>query len=173
MKHLEEHQIQGNRNDQDVLMYYTTTGTSLARFMFHPKFWIWFILPYWNPTRIMWNIILGWMMWNWMVSALALGTTLVLYDGSPLHPHPAAMWDLVDACGITVFGTSAKWIAVQEDRGLKPRISHNLKTLKVRTFIHHPQKISYKISLSLCTKQFLTSYICFSGNFKHRISSQA
>ena len=80
-------------------------------------------------------------MWNWMVSALALGTTLVLYDGSPLHPHPAAMWDLVDACGITVFGTSAKWIAVQEDRGLKPRISHNLKTLKVRIFVHHPQKI--------------------------------
>ena len=75
--------------------------------------------------------LLGWMMWNWMVSALALGTTLVLYDGSPLHPHPAAMWDLVDACKITVFGTSAKWIAVQEDRGLKPRISHNLTTLKV------------------------------------------
>merc|ERR1719189_2509934 len=97
IKHLEEHQIQGNRDETDVLMYYTTTG---------------------------------WMMWNWMVSALALGTTLVLYDGSPLHPHPASMWDLVDECGITVFGTSAKWIAVQEDRGLKPRISHNLKTLK-------------------------------------------
>ena len=45
MKHLEEHQIQGNRNDQDVLMYYTTTGTSFARFMFHPKFWI-YILVY-------------------------------------------------------------------------------------------------------------------------------
>ena len=55
----------------------------------------------------------GWMMWNWLVSALALGTTLVLYDGSPLHPHPSVMWDLVDQCGITVFGTSAKWIAVQ------------------------------------------------------------
>ena len=38
MKHLEEHQIQGNRNDQDVLMYYTTTGTNFARSMFHPKF---------------------------------------------------------------------------------------------------------------------------------------
>jgi acyl-coenzyme A synthetase/AMP-(fatty) acid ligase len=37
----------------------------------------------------------GWMMWNWMVTALALGTTLVLYDGSPLHPHPGALWDLV------------------------------------------------------------------------------
>ena len=66
-----------------------------------------------------------------MVSALALGTTLVLYDGSPLHPHPEVMWDLVDSCGITVFGTSAKWIAVQEDRGLKPRVSHKLSTLKV------------------------------------------
>jgi len=97
LKHLEEHQIQGNRSDRDVLMYYTTTG---------------------------------WMMWNWMVSALALGTTLVLYDGSPMLPHPSAMWDLVDQCGITVFGTSAKWIAVQEDRGVKPRVSHKLTTLK-------------------------------------------
>ena len=72
----------------------------------------------------------GWMMWNWEVSVLATGCSLVLYDGSPLHPHNAVMWDLVDKCGITVFGTSAKWIAVQEDRGLKPRLSHKLTTLK-------------------------------------------
>ena len=73
----------------------------------------------------------GWMMWNWMVSALALGTTLVLYDGSPLLPHPGVLWDLVDELGITVFGTSAKWIAVQEDRGLRPRTTHRLTSLKV------------------------------------------
>merc|ERR1712038_230950 len=72
----------------------------------------------------------GWMMWNWEVTALATGCSLVLYDGSPLHPHTAVMWDLVDRCGITVFGTSAKWIAVQEERGLKPRSSHNLSTLR-------------------------------------------
>ena len=97
-----------------------------------------------------------------MVSALALGTTLVLYDGSPLHPHPAAMWDLVDACGITVFGTSAKWIAVQEDRGLKPRISHNLKTLKVRTFIHHPQKKSAIKNIKfMCKTIFNVVYLFF------------
>merc|ERR1719402_1605989 len=71
----------------------------------------------------------GWMMWNWEVTALATGCSLVLYDGSPLHPHTAVMWDLVDRCGITVFGTSAKWIAVQEERGLKPRSSHNLSSL--------------------------------------------
>ena len=58
------------------------------------------------------------------------GCSLVLYDGSPLHPHTAVLWDLVDKCRITVFGTSAKWIAVQEDRGLKPRTSHSLATLK-------------------------------------------
>ena len=70
------------------------------------------------------------MMWNWLVSALSLGTTLVLYDGSPLHPHPSVMWDLVDECGITVFGTSAKWIAVQEDKGIRPLRTHNLSTLR-------------------------------------------
>ncbi len=73
----------------------------------------------------------GWMMWNWLVSAMAIGTALVLYDGSPLHPHNGAMWDLVDKCKITAFGTSAKWIAVQEERGVKPRETHKLDSLKV------------------------------------------
>ena len=55
----------------------------------------------------------GWMMWNWEVTALYTGCSLVLYDGSPLHPHNAVMWDLVDKCGVTIFGTSAKWIGEQ------------------------------------------------------------
>ena len=40
----------------------------------------------------------GWMMWNWLVSGLALGATLVLYDGSPFHPEPTRLIDLIDAC---------------------------------------------------------------------------
>ena len=72
----------------------------------------------------------GWMMWNWQVSALSTGCSIVLYDGSPLHPHQAVLWDLVDKCGITIFGTSAKWIAVQEEGGLRPRLTHSLSTLK-------------------------------------------
>ena len=52
-------------------------------------------LPFLPDTKIKYVFISGWMMWNWMVTALALGTTLVLYDGSPLHPHPGALWDLV------------------------------------------------------------------------------
>ena len=64
------------------------------------------------------------------VNLLLTGTSLVLYDGSPLHPQVDSMWDLVDECGITIFGTSAKWIAVQEDRKVKPRSTHKLTTLK-------------------------------------------
>lgn len=73
----------------------------------------------------------GWMMWNWLVSGLAVGAAIVLYDGSPLIPHANHLWDLVDELGITLFGTSAKWLAVMEDRGLKPGKTHKLKTLKM------------------------------------------
>ena len=72
----------------------------------------------------------GWMMWNWLVSSLAVGATIVLYDGSPFHPDGNVLWDLVDECGIEVFGTSAKWIAAVEKAGIRPRESHKLLTLK-------------------------------------------
>lgn len=71
----------------------------------------------------------GWMMWNWMVSALATGAALVLYDGSPLVPTPTVLWDLVDRLGITILGTGAKWLSVLEERGLKPADTHSLQTL--------------------------------------------
>ncbi|WGL63390.1 acetoacetate--CoA ligase [Pseudomonas sp. CW003PS] len=72
----------------------------------------------------------GWMMWNWQVAGLALGATLVLYDGSPMHPVPARLIDLIDAENISVFGTSAKFIAALEKAGVKPRESHKLHNLK-------------------------------------------
>ncbi|OJT03733.1 Acetoacetyl-CoA synthetase [Trametes pubescens] len=59
--------------------------------------------------RLDFNWPLGWMMWNFLVSGLSIGCTLVLYDGSPLH-DPAYLWRLVDELGITIFGTSAKYI---------------------------------------------------------------
>ncbi|XP_069038117.1 acetoacetyl-CoA synthetase [Lepisosteus oculatus] len=71
----------------------------------------------------------GWMMWNWLVSSLAVGASVVLYDGSPLVPSPNVLWDLVDRLGITVFGTGAKWLSVLEERNLKPAETHNLQTL--------------------------------------------
>ncbi|MCZ3389739.1 MAG: acetoacetate--CoA ligase [Actinomycetia bacterium] len=72
----------------------------------------------------------GWMMWNWLVSALACGASLVLYDGSPFHPVPDRLWDLVDELGITFFGTSAKYIDASRKAGVCPRDSHRLDTLR-------------------------------------------
>ena len=62
----------------------------------------------------------GWMMWNWLVSALASEATLLLYDGSPFHPDGRVLFDFADAAGMTLFGTSAKFIAAVEKAGLTP-----------------------------------------------------
>jgi hypothetical protein len=160
LKHLEEHVVQGNRDNTDVLLYYTTTGqirpdytelytscimslqkevrtsrwlkpsSKIERNHIHclltlhtynppiPTYIdpfclnsILFSLLYSTVLRVEPQVLFaGWMMWNWEVTALSAGCSLVLYDGSPLHPHNAVMWDLVDACAVTVFGTSAKWI---------------------------------------------------------------
>ncbi len=72
----------------------------------------------------------GWMMWNWLVSGLAGGATLVLYDGSPFYPKPEALIDMIDEENISIFGCSAKYIAALEKAGVKPRRSHQLSQLK-------------------------------------------
>jgi acetoacetyl-CoA synthetase len=83
-----------------------------------------------REDKIFYYTTCGWMMWNWLVSSLAAGATVVLYDGSPFHPDGNVLWDLIDEVGISVFGTSAKWIAAVEKAGLKPRETHKLLTLK-------------------------------------------
>jgi len=83
-----------------------------------------------REDKIFYYTTCGWMMWNWLVSSLAVGATLVLYDGSPSHPDGNALWNLADEVGITVFGTSAKWIAATEKAGVKPRETHKLLGLK-------------------------------------------
>ena len=82
-----------------------------------------------RSDRICYFTTCGWMMWNWLVSSLAVGATLVLYEGSPFHPSASAMFDLIDELGVTVYGTGAKAIAAWEKAGLKPRESHELNTL--------------------------------------------
>ena len=72
--------------------------------------------------RVFYFTTCGWMMWNWLVSALASEATLVLYDGSPFHPDGNVLFDLADAAGMTLFGTSAKFIdAVAEGRAVAAR----------------------------------------------------
>ena len=71
----------------------------------------------------------GWMMWNWLVSALAVEATVILYDGSPFYPDGKRMFDVADETGMTVFGTSAKFIDAAAKAGVKPRDSHKLTAL--------------------------------------------
>ncbi|HMB61213.1 MAG TPA: acetoacetate--CoA ligase, partial [Xanthomonadales bacterium] len=82
-----------------------------------------------RSDRICYFTTCGWMMWNWLVSSLATGSTVVLFDGSPFYPGPAAMFDLVDEQEITILGTGAKSISAWEKSGIKPRESHKLNSL--------------------------------------------
>lgn len=83
-----------------------------------------------KDERIFYFTTCGWMMWNWLVSSLAVEATVVLYDGSPFYPDGNVLWDLADECDVSVFGTSAKWIAACDKAGIKPAQTHQLKSLK-------------------------------------------
>jgi acetoacetyl-CoA synthetase len=71
----------------------------------------------------------GWMMWNWLISGLAAGATVVLFDGAPLA-SPDILWRMAAEERITIFGTSAKYLALAEKEGLAPGRSHDLSSLR-------------------------------------------
>ena len=72
----------------------------------------------------------GWMMWNWLVSGLASGATLLLYDGSPFKPDAGALWRLVDEEGVSIFGAGAKYFAAVEKSSFRPRETCSLQSLR-------------------------------------------
>ena len=72
----------------------------------------------------------GWMMWNWLTCGLGVGATLVLFDGNPFHPHPGALWEMAQDEKITVFGTSAGYIAALMNAGVKPAKTYDLTPLR-------------------------------------------
>ena len=72
----------------------------------------------------------GWMMWNWLTASLATGATLVLYDGNPFHPAPDALWRMAQEEKVSIFGTSAGYIAALKKAGVKPGKQFDLKALK-------------------------------------------
>ena len=72
----------------------------------------------------------GWMMWNWLVSSLAVGATLVLFDGNPFHPDPGTLWKMAQDQQITIFGTSAGYIAALQNAGVKPDKTYDLSPLR-------------------------------------------
>ena len=80
--------------------------------------------------RLMYFTTCGWMMWNWLASALASGATLLLYDGSPLHPDAHALFDFAETTRMTHFGTSTKYIDAIRKAGLRPGRTHDLGPLR-------------------------------------------
>ena len=80
--------------------------------------------------RIFYFTTCGWMMWNWLVSGLTSGATLLLYDGSPFHPHPGILFDYAQDERMTLFGTSAKYIDAVRKAGLEPCRTHRLEAMR-------------------------------------------
>ncbi len=88
--------------------------------------------------RLFYFTTCGWMMWNWLVSALASEATILLYDGAPFHPDGNALFDFAAAERCTLFGTSAKYIDALGNAGLDPGSSHDLSALRTLTSTGSP-----------------------------------
>ena len=72
----------------------------------------------------------GWMMWNWLTCSLAVGASLVLFDGNPFHPHPGALWEMAQDEKISIFGTSAGYLSALQNAGVTPGTTYDLSPLK-------------------------------------------
>ena len=83
-----------------------------------------------RTDRIMYITSCSWMMWNWLLSSLAVGATVVLYDGNPNYPHPGAMWKLIQDEKITVFGCSASYIHFLKKENISPGRDYDLSSLR-------------------------------------------
>lgn len=83
-----------------------------------------------RPDNLFYFTTCGWMMWNWLVSGLAAGATLTLFDGSPFFPGPASLFRLIEQERITIFGTSPRYLTSVEKSGLKPGEKFDLSSLK-------------------------------------------
>ena len=111
-----------------------------------------------RPDRILYFTTCGWMMWNWLVSCLAVGATVVLYDGSPFHPDGKMLFDLAEQEKLTILGVSARYIAAAERAGIEPDKTHNLSQLRAvlstgsplsgRGFDYVYQKVKKDVCLS-------------------------
>jgi len=83
-----------------------------------------------REDKILYTTTCGWMMWNWLVSGLATGATIMLYDGAPTLKKGKILFDMVDEEEITVFGTSAAYLSAINKIGLRPSKTHQLKNLR-------------------------------------------
>jgi acetoacetyl-CoA synthetase len=91
-----------------------------------------------RDDRVFYFSTCGWMMWNWLVGALASEACLLLYDGSPFYPNGSVLWDFTTKHQCTLFGTAAKYIDALKSANLRPMDSHDLSALKVITSTGSP-----------------------------------
>jgi len=83
-----------------------------------------------DTDRLFYFTTCGWMMWNWLVSGLAAGSTLILFDGSPFFDDGKVLWDMAEDERVTIFGTSAKYLAALEKAGVRPADEFKLDSLR-------------------------------------------
>ncbi|MCS0305463.1 acetoacetate--CoA ligase [Vibrio diabolicus] len=99
-----------------------------------------------SQDKVFYYTTCGWMMWNWHVSALASGATLVIYDGSPVYPDHSVLWRFVDEHSVSLFGTSAKYLEALEHANCSPKLEHDLKSLKTLCStgsVLYPEQFNY------------------------------
>ena len=83
-----------------------------------------------RDDRFLYFTTCGWMMWNWQVSALGVGATVITYDGSPFFPTGRCLFNILEKDRVSIFGTSAKFIDAVKKAGLSPAMSHDLSALR-------------------------------------------
>lgn len=84
-----------------------------------------------RDDRLFYFTTTGWMMWNWLVSGLGIGANIILFDGNPLYPDAGTLWKYAADCRMSLFGTSARYLAAVMDSGCQPGSEYDLSALKV------------------------------------------